>query len=97
MYDVEYTPPAIQDLKYFPKHEQKEILENIDIQLSYEPTVETRNRKPMRPNSLAEWELRIGKFRVLYNVVEKVTIVEIQRIGEKQRNNFFFGGQKEEL
>ncbi|NET57639.1 MAG: type II toxin-antitoxin system RelE/ParE family toxin [Symploca sp. SIO2E6] len=97
MYDVEYTPQAIQDLKYFPKHDQKEILDNINIQLSYEPTVETRNRKPMRPNSFAEWELRVGKFRVLYNVLEKVTIVEIQRIGEKQRNQFFFRGQQEEL
>ncbi len=67
MYDVEYTPQAIQDLKYFPKHEQKEILENIDIQLIHEPTVETRNRKPMRPNDFAEWELRVSKFRVLYN------------------------------
>ncbi len=83
--------------KHFPKHEQKEILENVDVQLSYEPTVETRNRKPMRPNSFAEWELRIGKFRVLYNVVEKITVVEIQRVGEKQRNNFFFRGQQEEL
>ncbi len=30
---------------------------------------------------LAEWELRIGRFRVLYNVEEEVKIVSIEAIG----------------
>ncbi|MCA1991360.1 MAG: hypothetical protein LDL41_04825 [Coleofasciculus sp. S288] len=44
------------------------------MQLRYEPTVETRNRKRTRPNSIAAWELRIAEFRVFYNVEEQVKL-----------------------
>lgn len=97
MYEIEYTPRAVGDLKFFLKHEQQQIVDGIDVQLRYEPTVETRNRKQMRPNSIAEWELRIGEFWVFYDVDEQVLVVEIQHIGEKQGNAFFFRGQQEDL
>ncbi|MCC3410856.1 MULTISPECIES: type II toxin-antitoxin system RelE/ParE family toxin [unclassified Microcoleus] len=97
MYQIEYTPQAIQDIKYFKKHEQQQILSEIPVQLRYEPSVETRNRKRTRPNSMAEWELRIAEFRVFYNVEEQVQIVEIQRIGEKEGNTFLFRGQQEDV
>ncbi len=97
MYQIEYTPQAIEDLKYFKKHEQQQILSEIPVQLRYEPSVETRNRKRTRPNSIAGWELRIAEFRVFYNVEEQVQIVEIKRIGEKEGNTFLFRGQQEDL
>jgi mRNA-degrading endonuclease RelE of RelBE toxin-antitoxin system len=97
MYEIEYTPRAIEDLKWFKKHEQNQIVDGIDLQLRYEPTVEARNRKRMRLNSVAAWELRIGDFRVLYDVDEQVRIVEIQRVGEKRGSDFFFRGRKEDL
>ncbi|WP_445246585.1 type II toxin-antitoxin system RelE family toxin [Microcoleus sp. OTE_8_concoct_300] len=97
MYQIEYTPQAIEDLKYFKKHEQQQILSEIPVQLRYEPSVETRNRKRTRPNSIAGWELRIAEFRVFYNVEEQVQIVEIKRIGEKEGNNFLFRGQQEDV
>lgn len=67
------------------------------MQLRYEPTLETRNRKRTRPNSIAAWELRIDEFRVFYDVAEQVQIVEIKRIGEKKGNIFLFRGQEENL
>lgn len=97
MYQIEYTPQAIEDLKYFKKHEQQQILSEISVQLRYEPSVETRNCKRTRPNSIAGWELRIAEFRVFYNVEEQVQIVEIKRIGEKEGNTFLFRGQQEDL
>lgn len=97
MFRIDYTPKAIEDLKWFSKPEQKQIVDGIDAQLRYEPTVETRNRKRLRPNSTAEWELRIGDFRVLYDVDEQVRIVEIRRIGRKHRREFFFRGKKEDI
>ena len=57
MYEIEYSQEAIDDLKYFRKHEQQIIKKTINTQLCYEPTVKTRNRKPMRANPIAEWEL----------------------------------------
>ncbi len=97
MYEIEYTQVALDDLKWFRKHEQKTIVQTIDTQLKYEPTVQTRNRKPMRPNLVGEWELRVGQFRVLYDVAETVRIVEIERIGQKRDNKFFFQGKEEDL
>ncbi|EFO80730.1 plasmid stabilization system protein, RelE/ParE famil [Oscillochloris trichoides DG-6] len=97
MYDIDYTEEALDDLQYFRKHEQNIIVDGIDEQLRYEPLVETRNRKPMRANTIAEWELRIEAYRVLYTVGSQVRIVEIQRIGEKRGNAFFFRGRKTDL
>ena len=97
MYDIQYTDTAIADLQWFKKYEQNQILDGIDQQLRHQPTVETRNRKRLRPNAVAAWELRISDFRVLYDVDEQVSIVEIQRIGEKRGNAFFFRGRKEDV
>jgi mRNA-degrading endonuclease RelE of RelBE toxin-antitoxin system len=97
MYDIAYSEQAIADLGWFEKHEQNEILDRIDQQLRYEPTLEPRNRKHLRPNATAEWELRIGDFRVLYDVDDQVLIVDIQRIGEKRGSALFFQGRKDDL
>lgn len=97
MYDIDYTEDAIEDLQWFRKHEQNMIVDGIDEQLRYEPTLETRNRKRMRQNDKADWELRIGDYRILYMVGVQVRIVEIQRIGEKRGNAFFFRGRKTDL
>ncbi|BBO16246.1 conserved hypothetical protein [Candidatus Brocadia pituitae] len=59
-YEIEYIPEAIDDLKLLRKYEQQSIFGRIDEQLLYEPTLETRNRKKLRPNNVAEYELRIG-------------------------------------
>ena len=75
----------------------QKIIDAIDAQLIYEPALETRNRKRMRPNPYAEWELRSGDFRVLYNVDDQVHIVEIERVGEKRGDAFYFRGQEEDI
>jgi mRNA-degrading endonuclease RelE of RelBE toxin-antitoxin system len=97
MYNIEYTEKAIVDLHWFKKHEQNIIIDNIDQRLRHEPTKANRNRKPLRQNAIAAWELRVGDFRVLYDVDVQVSIVAIKRIGEKQGNTLYFRGQKEEL
>ncbi|QYO65108.1 type II toxin-antitoxin system RelE family toxin [Leptolyngbya sp. 7M] len=66
-------------------------------QLSYEPTVPTRNRKEMRPNPLAVWELRIGNLRVYYDVDEQESVVDIRAIGIKEGNQVRIGGEIVEL
>jgi mRNA-degrading endonuclease RelE of RelBE toxin-antitoxin system len=97
MYDIEFTADAHKDLQWFTVREQREIVNGINTQLLYEPTITTTNRKQLKPNQIAVWELRIGEFRVLYNVDEIVRIVEIQRIGEKRGNRFFFRGRSEDV
>lgn len=97
MYEIEYTEAAEEDLTYFRKHEQALILDEVEHRLRYEPTVPTRNRKPLMPNKTAAWELRIGDFRVFYDPDEVVQIVAIMRVGEKRGNAFFFRGKRGEL
>ncbi len=97
MYEIEFTPEAIGDLKSFRKYEQRKIISGIETHLRHEPTVETRNRFRMRPNQVAEWELRIEKYRVFYNVEETVRIVSIEAIGFKIGNRLFVRGQRRDL
>jgi mRNA-degrading endonuclease RelE of RelBE toxin-antitoxin system len=74
------------------------VFDTVDEQLSHQPNVETKNRKPMRPNPLAPWELRIGKLRVYYDVVEDPEkIVTILAVGIKERNRVFIAGEEIEL
>lgn len=97
MYEIAFAQEALKDLMAFRKFEQQIIISNIDTQLAHEPTVETRNRFRMRPNDVAEWELRIDRFRVFYNVADDVQIVRIEVIGVKRGNQLFVRGQRREL
>ena len=97
MYEIELTPEARDDLKSLRKFEQQTIIAGIDTQLRYEPAVETRHRTRLRPNEVAEWELRIGKYRVFYNVEEHVLIVSIEAIGFKVGNVLFIRGKRRDL
>jgi mRNA-degrading endonuclease RelE of RelBE toxin-antitoxin system len=95
MFEIEYSQNALDDLDWFSRREQNEILDGIEASLRYEPTIETRNRKRLRPNQTAEWELRIGRFRVYYDADAVVRIVSIEAIGLKMGNVVFFRGEED--
>jgi mRNA-degrading endonuclease RelE of RelBE toxin-antitoxin system len=67
------------------------VLDTVDKQLQYQPEVKTKNRKPLRPNLLAPWELRIDSLRVYYSVDESNLLVYIHAIGIKKRNQVWIG------
>lgn len=81
-----FTPSALDDIAWFRAPQRKAILQGIEDQLAHEPDVETRNRKRLRPNAVAEWELRVGEFRVFYDVDTKQSTVEIKTVGIKEAN-----------
>ena len=97
MYEIEFAREALEDLRLFRKFEQKQIIESIESQLKHKPKVETRNRKRLRPNDVAEWELRLGKYRVFYNAHEEVMIVSIEAIGFKIGSMLFIRGEERTL
>ena len=67
-------------------------------QQTHEPAVETRNRRPMRRNPLAPWELRIGELRVYYEIVEDPeALVTILAVGVKQRDRILVAGKEIKL
>jgi mRNA-degrading endonuclease RelE of RelBE toxin-antitoxin system len=50
-------------------------------------------------NELANWELRVQKFRVFYDVTdnENQQVVKIKAVGHKQHNTLFVEGEEVEL
>jgi mRNA-degrading endonuclease RelE of RelBE toxin-antitoxin system len=52
-YRIEYSPDAETHLRALTARQRSIVLDGVDEQLAYEPTVETKNRKPMRPNPIA--------------------------------------------
>jgi mRNA-degrading endonuclease RelE of RelBE toxin-antitoxin system len=93
-YRIEYSPESEAHLAYLTARQQVIVLDAVDEQLMYQPTVETKNRKPMRPNPLAPWELRIGDLRVYYDVEEEPeAVVYVNAVGVKERNQVYIAGE----
>ena len=88
-YEIEITEDAKIDLSFFKAYERKTILAAIREQLSHEPLQETRNRKKLRENPLANWELRCGKFRIFYEVSKNIVTVGIIAVGWKKHNELY--------
>ena len=97
MFRLAFTPEAVEDLRFLRSYDQRRILDSVQEQLQYQPGQETRNRKRLRPNELAEWELRIGTFRVFYNVDEAEDLVKVEAVGYKRGNVLFVHGEEYEL
>jgi mRNA-degrading endonuclease RelE of RelBE toxin-antitoxin system len=66
----------------------------METHLRFEPTEASRRMKVTRPNPIAAWELRLGDYRVLYDVDENPRIVTVQVIGEKRGNRLIVGGKE---
>jgi len=97
-YRIEYSPEAESHLRALTARQQAIVLDVAERQLSRQPTVETRNRKPMRPNPVAPWELRIENLRVYYDVTEEPEpAVRVLAIGLKLRNRVRIGKEVIEL
>jgi len=97
-YTIEYSPAAEDHLRALTAGQRATVLDTVDEQLVIQPLVETKNRKPMRPNPVAPWELRIDDLRVYYDAQdEPEPKVLIRAIGIKQRNVVRVGGEVVEL
>ena len=69
------------------------ILDALPRQLGHQPTVETRNRKRLVTSPIGPWELRVGRYRVYFEVQEEPErVVRIVAIGLKVREKVLIGG-----
>lgn len=94
---LDFTESAHDDLAFFKKHDQTRILDRLAIQLSYEPMTETKNRKSLEPNALSDWELRIGAFRLFYDVDTAAATVKIKAVGLKEHGTVYIRGKEYSL
>ena len=84
-------------MAYYDAFERKTIVTEIRAQLRDQPATQTRNRKPLRANPLAPWELRIGKYRAFYEVNLEIHYVRILAVGHKEHGQLWIRGQEVEL
>ena len=97
MFEIKFTDQAIEDLKLLKKTVRRSIVSELETNLINEPAVETRNRKKLRPNQLAEWELRLGNFRVFYDVDQEGGLTKIQTVGYKVGSRLIIHGKEYKL
>ena len=92
-YQIEFAASVKAHLEVLTARQQSTVLDAIERQLANEPSKETRNRKPLRPNPVAPWELRVGALRVFYEVSEgPPAVVRILAVGVKVRETLQIGG-----
>ena len=94
---IEFSPDTEDHLRALTARQQSLVLDTVDRQLRHQPTVETRNRKRMRPNPVAPWELRVATFRVYYDVMDAQQAVYVRAVGVKERNQVRIGREVFEL
>jgi len=94
-YEIEITREADHHLSKMTARDRTTVLDSLEEQLAHEPTVETRNRKHLRPNPVAPWELRIGHLRVCSDVeTEPCQVVTIEAVGVKDHDRVYIGGEE---
>ena len=90
---ITITEIAEQQLLALPAHDQRRLQAAIAARLVYQPTTQTRAVRRLRPNPVAEWELRAGDLRALYNV-EGDEVVVIVIVGRKVGNKLVVDGEE---
>jgi mRNA-degrading endonuclease RelE of RelBE toxin-antitoxin system len=105
-YEIEFAESVRSQLDALTANQRRTVVQAIEEQLLHEPLKETRNRKLLRPNPVAPWELRVGQFRVFYDVLphdpnlmppEVEGVVQVLAIGRKTGNDLWIGGKKVQL
>jgi mRNA-degrading endonuclease RelE of RelBE toxin-antitoxin system len=88
-YEIEIHDAAYQELQTIKPFHRTRIVDAIDNQLTHEPSIPTRNRKALEgvqpdfEHDPPVWELRVGAYRVYYDVSEQAKRVVIRAVCEK--------------
>ena len=89
MYRIRFAVGVVSDLKRLTAYRRSIILGTIRTQLSNEPTAPAKNRK-LLANLIPPWdavppiwELRVGEYRVFYDVSEEERTVFVRAIRRK--------------
>lgn len=93
-FEVKFTDQAYRHLEAINRRDRNAILDAIGEHLRYTPDEETRHRKLLRDNLLADWELRVGSYRVFYDVDSANHIVRVYAVGIKERSKLIIGGEE---
>ena len=90
-YRVGYSPEADDHIRSLTARQRAIVLDGIEKHLFETPTEQARNRKRLRPNPIAFWELRLGDIRVYYDAEEDV--VTVVAVGVRRRERVWIGSE----
>jgi hypothetical protein len=94
-WNVEVKEAAIGHFAWFGKATGRKVLKKAIELLGQDPLAETKNMKTLRPNAIAERELRLlGKFRILISITPETERVTILLAGEKRGNKLLVSGKE---
>lgn len=98
-FEIQFTQPAADQVRGYRRFDQQIILDAISQQLAHDPTTPTRHRKRLGENPLSDWELRIQRFRVFYDVVSEgdEQVVKIKAVGHKEHNKLYIGDREVQI
>lgn len=97
-YQFEFAKAVKLHLAALTARQRTTVLDAIERQLGDEALKESRNRKPLRPNPIAPWELRVGDLRVFDEVAATpASSVHILAVGIKHGNVVRIGGKEFQL
>lgn len=89
VFEIRLSEGVERDLRTVKPHDRGRILDAMEEQLSHEPNVVTKNRKilvkliPPFEAVLPVWELRVGDYRVFYDVAEEEEAVYVRAVRHK--------------
>ncbi|PWB80770.1 MAG: hypothetical protein C3F08_03590 [Candidatus Methylomirabilota bacterium] len=89
VYSIRFAHGVLGDLKRLSAYRRSILFEAIETQLAHEPTASTSNRKllvnlvPPLDAVPPVWELRVGEYRVFYDVSAEEKIVYVRAIRRK--------------
>lgn len=91
MFSIRFEEATAVELEALRKHDARRLLDEIDEQLLAEPLSPTRRKKVLKgltppwDQLRPVWQLRVGDFRVFYDVDETAREVIVRAIRRKGR------------
>lgn len=89
MYTIEFAEGVVGDLAKLRASDRKRVLDRIERHLLNRPAEQTRNKKRLRglvppwEHEKPVWELRIGEYRVFYDVGVEASRVTVRAVRHK--------------
>jgi mRNA-degrading endonuclease RelE of RelBE toxin-antitoxin system len=83
---LRFARDVVKDLRAVPAFHRRQIVAAVEAQLLHTPSIVTRNRKqlanliPPWPAEPPIWGLRVGTYRVFYDVDEEVKVVTVRAV-----------------
>jgi mRNA-degrading endonuclease RelE of RelBE toxin-antitoxin system len=91
-FEIQIADLAVEELKGLRAFDRRRVVEEVGRHLGDQPTEISKNRKrldsavPNFEHVAPIWELRVGEFRVFYDVDEPAQIVFIRAVRRKRQD-----------